>query len=219
MRLYGLRGRFSQRRERFRFAFTIAELLTVMLVIGALCSIVAIAYNSIHQKALNARRMDDIEKVKRLVELYAIENGNFPITTNNQVSNWKSIDVRTDDNCFNGSSQKDWVPGLDKLPQSISNSNAGVDGYDGCYLYASNGVEYVLSAWNMLNNPSVLGPFYRRLGFRSFETPTSTQFFTCNDNVTGGKINNNYNVDKDYYKHSYTVSNISNCNETPPEGA
>jgi uncharacterized membrane protein YqiK len=26
-------------------------------------------------------------------------------------------------------------------------------------------------------------------------------------------------IGKDYYKNSYTISNITNCNETPPSGA
>jgi hypothetical protein len=93
-----------------------------------------------------------------------------------------------------------------------------VGGNAGCYLYASNGAQYVLSAWNMLSSPQSDKPLYRRLGFRAFQTSTSTQFYTCNDNVIGG-ANGGYDITSDYYKHSYTLSNITDCDETPPPGA
>ena len=202
--------------------FTIVELVIVIAAIGILASIVVVSYNGVQQKAVNIRRLDDIDKVASLLALYAKENnGIYPATTSNPVANWKTVDVRTDSNCFNGSAQSDWIPGLDSLPQSTPNTgnSAGVNGNSGCYLYASNGTEYVLSAWNALATPSTTAPYYRRLGFRSFQTSTSTQFYTCNDNVIGGTNGNKYDITQDYYKHSYTVSNITSCNETPPPGA
>jgi hypothetical protein len=87
----------------------------------------------------------------------------------------------------------------------------------GCYLYASNGSQYVISAWNVSPVPQT-STLYRRLGFRAFQSDSSTQFYTCNDNVVGG-ANSGYDADKDYYKHSYTISNITSCDETPPPGA
>ena len=202
--------------------FTVVELLIVIVVIAILAGIVGVSYNGIQQNALNVRRLDDMDKVASLLALYAKQNnGVYPATTSNPAANWKTVDVRTDSNCFNGSAQSDWIPGVDSLPQSTSNtgSSAGVNGNPGCYLYASNGTEYVLSAWNTLASPSTATPYYRRLGFRSFQTSTSTQFYSCNDNVIGGTNGNQYNITQDYYKHSYTISNITSCNETPPPGA
>lgn len=205
-----------------RKGFTIAEILIIIIVIAILVTITVVAYNGIQQQAQNLRRLDDIYKVSSLLELYAKNNnGAYPATTNNSTANWKSIDVRTDSNCFNGSAQTDWVPGIDSLPQSTPNTggSAGVDGNPGCYLYASNGKDFVLSAWNMLSTPTTASPYYRRLGFRSFQTSTSTQFYTCNDGVTGGSNGGKYDITQDYYKHSYTISNITSCDETPPPGA
>lgn len=202
--------------------FTIVELLIVIVVIGILATIVVVSYSGLQQKAVNIRRLDDMDKVSSLLALYAKENnGVYPATTNNSVANWKTVDVRTDVNCFNGSAQSDWIPGIDSLPQSTPNrgSSSGINGNSGCYLYASNGTEYVLSAWNTLATPSATAPYYRRLGFRSFQTSTSTQFYTCNDSVVGGANGNNYDISQDYYKHSYTISNITGCDETPPPGA
>ncbi|MDB5180226.1 MAG: PilE-like protein [Candidatus Saccharibacteria bacterium] len=202
--------------------FTIVELLIVIVVIGILASMIVVAYNGVQQQAQIVRRLDDIDKVAGVLALYAKDhNGSYPATTNNSTANWKTIDVRTDSNCFNGSAQTDWIPGVDSLPQSVPNtgSSAGVNGNSGCYLYASNGTDYILSAWNMLTAPKTTTPYYRRLGFRSFQTATSTQFYTCNDNVIGGANGNTYDITQDYYKHSYTISNITSCDETPPPGA
>jgi len=196
--------------------FTIVELLIVIVIIGILAAIVIVAYNGIQERARNAVRLSDVKTAQRLVEAYFAQNGEYPKTTNNPQSNWKAADVFTDNNCTNGSSQSDWIPGMTNLPQSDQNG-AGVDGIKGCYLYVSDGTEYVISAWNMISPPQNT-TLYRRLGFREFQTSSSTQFYTCNSNPVGG-ASGSYNINDDYYKHSYTISNITNCNETPPPGA
>ncbi|MFZ3009509.1 MAG: prepilin-type N-terminal cleavage/methylation domain-containing protein [Candidatus Microsaccharimonas sp.] len=206
---------------RIQRGFTIVELLIVLVVLGILFTITVVSYGSINNRADTIRIKNDLENVEARLAQYATHNnGQYPATTSNTSANWKSVDVETDMNCFNGSALEQWVPTLEGLPQSISSTGAqsGVDGSGGCYLYASNGEEYVLSAWNILSEPSDTTKYYRRLGFRTFQTATSAQFFTCNENVTGG-MNGGYDVNNDYYKHSFTISNITDCDETPPPGA
>lgn len=205
-----------------RPGFTIVELLIVIIVIGILAGISLVSYNGVQLRAQNVRRQDDLKSIEADLESYAIHHdGTYPATTANPTANWKTIDVRTDANCFNGSAQTDWVPELAPLPQSFPNAGSatGVNGNPGCYLYASNGTQYVLSAWNMLASPQTDPSYYRRLGFRSFQTSTSTQFYSCNANVIGGANGSSYDITQDYYKHSYTISNITDCDETPPPGA
>ncbi|MBC7868649.1 type II secretion system protein [Candidatus Saccharibacteria bacterium] len=205
-----------------RPGFTIVELLVAIFVIGILAGISVVSYNGIQLRAQNLRRQDDMKAVEAQLETYAIRNGGtYPATTANPAANWKTVDVRTDANCFNGSAQTDWIPEMTSLPQSFPNTGSatGVDGNPGCYLYASNGEQYVLSAWNMLADPQAEPPLYRRLGFRSFQTSTSTQFYSCNANVIGGANGSSYDITQDYYKHSYVISNITDCDETPPPGA
>ncbi len=201
--------------------FTIVELLIMIAVLITIFGIVYVSYSGVGQRASYIKIQSDLKNVEDSIEYYASKHdGVYPITTANLKSNWKSIDVLTDDNCTNGTSQYNWVPGIENLPQSKQNtgSNAGVDGYPGCYLYASNGQEYVLSAWNMLSTPNTSTNMYKRLGFRPFQTSTSTQFYTCNEVVVGG-LNGAYDISKDYYKHSFTISNIIDCDQTPPAGA
>jgi prepilin-type N-terminal cleavage/methylation domain-containing protein len=197
--------------------FTIVELLIVITIIAILAAIVIVAYNGIQERARNSTRISSITSVQQLIETYNAQNGEYPKTTNNPKANWRASDVLTDDNCTNGSSQADWIPGIPNLPQSDPIGGSGVDGITGCYLYVSNGQEYVISAWNMVTKPQI-STLYRRLGFREFQTSSSTQFYTCNSNTVGGATGG-YDSNEDYYKHSYTVSNISDCDETPPGGA
>ncbi|MEP7205144.1 MAG: hypothetical protein ABI716_03045 [Candidatus Saccharibacteria bacterium] len=212
-----------QRDGKPRTGFTIVEILIIIIVIVILATIVYISYAGVKQQAQNMQRKNDMKSLQMTLETYAAHNGGvYPATTANPAANWKTVDVRMDANCFNGSPQADWIPGLaTTLPQSVPNigSSAGVDGKAGCYLYASNGIQYVLSAWNMLSNPQTDTSLYRRLGFRAFQTSTSTQFYSCNDNVIGGANGKGYDISKDYYKHSYVISNITDCDETPPSGA
>jgi len=57
---------------------------------------------------------------------------------------------------------------------------------------------------------------YRRIGLREM---TNVQFYYCNQTNIGGNNPTPYSIAKDYYKRSYTITNITFCNETPPTGA
>jgi prepilin-type N-terminal cleavage/methylation domain-containing protein len=203
--------------ERKTRGFTVVELLIVVVVIAILAAIVLVSFNGIQSRAREVR-LQSINTIQKALLSYQGENGTFPVTTNNPKANWRAADARTDSNCTNGSSQEDWIPGLNsKLPASDT-FGKGVDGIKGCFIYVSDGVDYVISAWNMVSSPQSEA-FYRRIGFRQFQSDSSTQFYTCNENGVGGVAGGTYSILQDYYKHSYTVSNITACNETPPTGA
>lgn len=203
--------------------FTIVELLIVIIVIAILAAIVIITYSGIQANAQQSKMRADLEQVQKLVEDYAVINGAYPVTASNLNPNYGTTTAKTDSNCSVGSRSTNWVPGLGTtLPQS-STSGQGVGGYPGCYIYASDGTSYIISAWNMVASPQTTLPFYRRLGFREMDPSHSgTIFYLCNFSGTIGGVNSGvYNIALDYYKHSYTLSNVnsSTCNETPPSGA
>lgn len=211
-------GNTAVRTRKNYHGFTLVEVLIITIVIGILSLITIVAFNGIQLKARQTRVQNDISTVHKIINVYRIENGQFPVTTNNSKANWRAADVRTDSNCPNESSQADWIPGVTaSLPISAS-SNKGVDGIEGCYIYVSDGVDYVVSAWNMATTLQSAS-FYRRIGFREFQSDSSTQFYTCNVNGVGGVSGGTYDINQDYYKHSYTVSNITSCDENPPTGA
>lgn len=195
------------------------ELLIVIVVIGILASITVVAYNGVQIRAKQAKMQSDISGVRGLIEAYAAQNGSYPVTAANMNPDWGTVTARTDKNCHIGTQSTDWVPGLDTpLPQSTGDEK-GVGGLRGCYMYVSDGTNYVVSAWNATPSVVQTGPMYRRLGFRETDAGHANQFYICNHSVIGG-VSGSYNAANDYYKHSFTLSNITTgCNETPPAGA
>lgn len=196
------------RRHTPSTGFTIVELLIVIVVIGILAAITIVAYNGVQTRAFNTRVQSDVKNVQKIVEAYNAINGTYPSTGSLST-------VYGDSNCPGGTIRSDWVPSVtEKLPQS--QPNAGISGGRGCYLYSSDGQNYIISAWNAINGGPQNTTMYRRLGFREM-TFVSANAYLCNHiNIGGGAT---YNANNDYYKYSYTLSNITSCNETPPAGA
>ncbi len=200
-------------------AFTIVELLIVIVIIGILATIASVAYTGISAKARDSVRQQDIRQVQKLIELYYAQNGEYPKTADS-ISGESATTVHTDANCTVGTKQADWVPGLDAtLPQSRSNNGKGRAGQVGCYMYASDGQKYVISAWNNIESGPQTTTMYRRLGFREIVFASSNRYYCNHNGAIGGISSGVYSATLDYYKYSYTLSNITDCNETPPSGA
>ena len=200
-------------------AFTIVELLIVIVVIAILAAVSIVAYTGIQERANNVSIQSTITQLQKRLELYSAQNGNYPVTfAGNLGTNNAAF---TDANCSRDMARTEWIPGFTDLPQG-NFSGTGANGSGGCYIYASNGTEYVLSAWNTLRSPQTSN-FYRRIGFR--EMTTANMRVMCNyartgpSSPIGGIVSGVYSASRDHYKHSYTVSNITTCDETPPVGA
>lgn len=195
--------------------FTIVELLIVIVVIGILAAIVVVAYNGVQTRAKLSKTSQDLAQVNKKILAYQAQNGSYPATTTGTIGS--GAQALTDANCTPSPTKTaQWVPNLDiTLPQS-DQTLKGVGNYSGCYIYISNGTDYVLSGWNLLPTPTTGPTTYRRLGFREYSW-FSAQFYICNHTAIGGGAT--YNVNNDYYKRSITYTSITNCDETPPAGA
>jgi len=192
--------------------FTIVELLIVIVVIGILAAITVVAFNGVQNRAKDTQARSDIKNVQKIVEKYNAINSTYPSTGDLST-------VRTDANCYGGSAQTDWVPGVpETLPQSAPNTGKGRGGLTGCYMYASNGSQYIISAWNMASGGPQDSALYRRVGFREMGFMSANNYL-CNHAAIGGVIGGVYAAANDYYKYSFTASNVSSCNEAPPAGA
>ena len=184
--------------------FTIVELLIVIVVIGILAAITIVAYNGISQRTRDSRRLTDITAVYKALQLYYVDNGNYPVTAT-PFGNGLS-----DSNCAVGSKSANWVPGLvptytPSLPQSFGPRSEATSG---CYEYVSDGQQYVLSAWANVEAGPITSPDYRRLGFREgWAVGTSPVSYYC-ANATSKSYWDNW------YKYSYTFSNVTTCNES-----
>ena len=202
-------------KKNYNDGFTIVELLIVIGIIGILAAITVVAFNGVQQRAKSSKAQADISNVNKLVQAYKATNGEYPITAPALFAGYNTSTARTDINCGGGSKQSDWVPGISSsLPQSGTGS-IGAQNADSCYIYASDGTDYVLSAWNGGSTPQST-TMYRRIGFR--ESYQTQQYYLCNFGAIGGS-DGGYNKKNDYYRHSFTFSNITSCNESEPAGA
>ena len=196
--------------------FTIVELLVVIAIIGILVGITVAVYTGIQTRSRLGKIETDIKAVQKLVESYKARTGAYPVTSSSLNIDWSQATARTDQNCAGGTKTADWIPDVGSLPQS--QPGTGVGGHPGCYIYVSDGTNYVISAWNMLKDVQT-SKLYKRVGFREMSPGyPNYQFYICNHTAVGG-ASGTYNANIDYYKHSMTVTNITNCNETPPSGA
>ena len=62
-------------------AFTIVELLIVIVVIGILAAITVIAYNGVQTRANNTSRINAAKQYVKLLSLYAVQNNSYPSLT------------------------------------------------------------------------------------------------------------------------------------------
>ena len=62
-------------------AFTIVELLIVIVVIGILAAITIVAYNGVQSRAHDAKRKSDLKELERYAQLYIADNGISPKST------------------------------------------------------------------------------------------------------------------------------------------
>ena len=61
--------------------FTVVELLIVVVVIAILASITIVSFNGITSRANNTKRISDLTGVAKSIELYFVENGEYPTVT------------------------------------------------------------------------------------------------------------------------------------------
>ncbi len=186
-----------------RRAFTLIELLVVIAFIGTHSSDVLASFNDARPKARDARRLQDIIQVQKAIEFYYSNNGQYPSTGGLSNTYW-------DPGCAAAPIAPDqktaeWVPGLvptymsalprDPLPKDRARNYSNTAA---CYLYASDGNGYVLSAWATVENGPNTTKLYSRAGFR--ETSITDQNYLCNHVNIGNPASG------DYYQYSFTVT-------------
>lgn len=205
-----------------QIGFTIVELLIVVVVIAILASITVVAYNGIQNRTYNTKVMNTMQQVSKLIEAYNAQHGSYPTTGGlGNVYSDANCSRATDSDGYKGT---DWVPGImpsltSSLPQSQDINSSGISGIGGCYFYASDGTNYILTAWNAKRGGPSTDALYRRLGFRELSFSGSNAYYCNHSGIIGGNTGSGYDIGRDYYKHSYTISSIKDCNETPPSGA
>jgi len=194
--------------------FTLIELLVVVAIIGILATVVLASLGSARSRARDAKRIADMTNIRTALELYFLDNNSYPSTGSLNT-------VYMDTTCLGPAAtspdikNSNWIPNLvsggymGSLPQ-----NLGEAGYDyarslasrnTCYMYASDGNFYILSAWGVVENGpiSTTHSLYSRVGFR--EGNYGDHLYYCNHPNIGNTISG------DYYRYSYTLTNITTC--------
>lgn len=125
--------------------FTIVELLIVIVVIAILAAITIVAFNGIQTRARDNTRISDLKNLQKIVELYKAENGVYPLPTNGSMQ-WTG-------NCPVFGNVTNYISGI----SSITTSNLPLDprwkgAENKCYLYRSNGTDYMFLAWQSMES-------------------------------------------------------------------
>jgi len=98
------RTRFQTRSRRS--AFTLIELLLVMVILAILAGVVINKFGGIQERAKDTRAKTDIANIKNALEQYKIVNGSYPTTE----EGLNALVVKP------AGDLPDWKPCLDKLP-------------------------------------------------------------------------------------------------------
>ncbi len=190
--------------------FTLIELLVVIAIIGTLSGVVLASLNTARSKARDAQRQSDIREVYKALQLYWLDNNAYPSTGGiNNV--YMDPGCRTSGNASD-SITANWVPELvsrgymGKLPQDPRpiDTASGYGGGGACYMYSSDGNQFLLSAWSTVERTVTSGGLYSRAGYRETSWNVQDAAYMCN--YQGGGPT--YFLP--FYEHSYTISNV-NC--------
>lgn len=125
--------------QKNRYAFTIVELLIVIVVIAILAAITIVSYSSISTQANTSTSLNDLASFNKLIQLYYADNGTYPVATS-----WSGINKTTN-----------FIPGIvptytSSLPQTKMPNLSTCAGstYAAAYMYRSTagGTDYKLIA-------------------------------------------------------------------------
>lgn len=125
--------------------FTIVELLIVIVIIGILAAITIVAYNGIQVRSRDTIRVGDLRSIHKAIELYKAENGSYPLPTNGSM-NWTG-------NCSTFGSVTNYITGISAYVSSNLPLDPKWKNTDNkCYLYRSNGTDFMILAWHVMEN-------------------------------------------------------------------
>lgn len=122
----------SLRRHNYSDGYTVVELLVVIVVIAVLATLSIVAFDGAQARAQFSVSKSNMESIKKLIEMYYIDNGRYP-------SSWACVDANDETNYMNtwcgwDQGQGDsFIPGLvpkyaSKLP-TLDRSRPQADSY------------------------------------------------------------------------------------------
>jgi len=134
--------------------FTLIELLVVIAIIGILASVILASLNSAREKARNAVRIANIHTIQTAISAYYADHGSYPITPTTDPGWWRSqcpYWTSYDHSLTTGYAADDVIPGLvpEYMPSFPDDPAMNTVADTSCYLYHSDGTDYVLLDHNI----------------------------------------------------------------------
>ena len=123
-------------RQKTTKGFTIVELLIVIVVIGILAAITIVAFNGIQQRGRDSQRKSDVAMITKALELYYIDNGEFPAGNGSTTINGAWSTTADTSWASRAAKLKPYISALPSDPTSTPGVNVQGSGYN--YAYFSN---------------------------------------------------------------------------------
>lgn len=114
-------------------AFTLVELLVVIVVIGLLSSILFVATIGIRGKTRDAKRGIEVVSIGKALEIYFLDNGKYP-----ELNNWTSLEEDADTNSTFSQEMEEFLPVIPRDPL-YGQTSAGGEPYSYQYMSSSGG--------------------------------------------------------------------------------
>lgn len=151
----------QKQKNKYKKGFTLIELLVAISIIGVLSSIVLASINTARINARDARRISDIRQMRIALELYRLDNGDYPIIppwgASSTDANWNTT----------GTLHTALAPYMATLPvdpvnvgggpwQTVGQNYTYVYGYDptnGTFTYGINKKYDLVAQFENTNNP------------------------------------------------------------------
>lgn len=138
------------RRTRRAGGFTLIELLVVIAIIGILASVVLASLNTARAKGRDAMRISQLKEMQKALEMYYLDSGTYPSSG----GAWHG----TSAGCYGGNGQTTLNPlvtsgYISRIPEDPQPITGGL-----CYLYRSDGVNYMFLAHGTVETFNPNGP-------------------------------------------------------------
>ncbi|HEY0010595.1 MAG TPA: type II secretion system protein [Candidatus Paceibacterota bacterium] len=138
------------RYARTERGFTLIELLVVIAIIGVLSSVVLASLNTARAKARDSKRLGDLTALRTALELYSNDHNNSYPTT---AGEWRG--TCPDFGAYGKTGTNGWIPNLAPTYLPELPTDPKPIGTSGCYIYNSNGKEYMVGAYQTVEAHTV----------------------------------------------------------------